>query len=145
MVPDFWKRKSNTGDNCVPWGKFVARTIHIEVPTLFGDAEEDIPENPPKVTTIISLLLLPMVLIFFNTGLTTLGEAGVLDPENGLVEALIFLGNSPIALLISVVVATIVLGNLRGEKGSVLEKVLDSALGPIDRKSTRLNSSHVAI
>src|SRR5699024_6855631 len=65
------------------------------------------------------------------TGLTTLGEAGVLDPENGLVEALIFLGNSPIALLISVVVATIVLGNLRGEQGSVLEKVLDSALGPI--------------
>jgi len=113
------------------WGKFVSRTIKIEVPTLFGDVEEDLPENPPKVSTVILLLLLPMVLIFLNTGLSTLGSAGVLDAEGPVVEALVFLGNSPVALLISVVVATIVLGNLRGEKGSVLEKVLDSALGPI--------------
>src|SRR5699024_8499357 len=68
---------------------------------------------------------------FLNTGLSTLGSSGVVDLDSRLVQSLIFLGNSPIALLISVVVATIVLGNLRGEEGSVLEKVLDSALGPI--------------
>ncbi len=113
------------------WGKYVARTIHIAVPTLFGDIEEDIPANPPKVSTVISLLLLPMALIFLNTGLSTLGASGVVDPENGLVQSLIFLGTSPVALLISVLVAAIVLGNLRGEEGSVIEKVLDSALGPI--------------
>ncbi len=113
------------------WGKYVARTVHIDVPTLFGEVEEDLPKNPPKVSTVIGLLLLPMALIFLNTGLTTLGSAGYVDPTSPVIQALIFIGNSPIALLISVIVATIVLGNLRGEEGSVLEKVLDSALGPI--------------
>src|SRR5699024_525540 len=113
------------------WGKFVARTVHIDVPTLFGEVEEDLPKNPPAVSTVIMLLLLPMVLIFLNTGLSTLASSGVVDGDSGLIQSLIFLGNSPVALLISVVVATIVLGNLRGEEGSVLEKVLDFALGPI--------------
>jgi len=41
------------------------------------------------------------------------------------------IGSSPVALLISVLVAIVVLGHRRGEKGTALEKVIDSSLGPV--------------
>ena len=113
------------------WGKFIARRIVLPVPALFGDVDADQPANPPKPLTVIAVLLLPMLLIFLNTGLTTLGAAGVVPTDNTLVQVLILLGNSPVALLITVLVATIVFGFRRGENGTALEKVVDSALGPV--------------
>ena len=41
------------------------------------------------------------------------------------------IGSTPIALLISVLVALYVLGGKRGEKASALEKTIDGALGPV--------------
>ncbi|RLP69276.1 GntP family permease [Mycetocola reblochoni] len=113
------------------WGKFVSNRIKLPVPALFGEKDDDLPSNPPKVSTVILLLLLPMLLIFLNTGLTSLGSAGVVDTSALWARIAILLGNSPVALLIAVVVATIVLGFRRGEKGSAIEKIVDSALGPI--------------
>ena len=66
-----------------------------------------------------------------NTGLTTLSAAGAVDKNNTLVQVLVLLGNSPVALLITVLVATVVFGFRRGENGTALEKVVDSALGPV--------------
>ncbi|MFI8593653.1 GntP family permease [Microbacterium sp. NPDC078428] len=113
------------------WGKFVAARIPLPVPNLFGGIDEDQPVNPPKPRTIILLLLLPMLLIFLNTGLTTLGAAGIVPVEDLWAQTLILLGNSAVALLITVIVAMIVLGRRRGENGSALEKIVDSALGPV--------------
>lgn len=113
------------------WGKFVGRKFVLPVPTLFGGVDEDQPKNPPRVSTIILLLLLPMALIFLNTGLTTLDAAGFVDASQGWAQALILIGNSPIALLITVVVAMLVLGWRRGQKGTAVEKLVDSSLGPI--------------
>jgi GntP family gluconate:H+ symporter len=113
------------------WGKYVAARIPLPVPNLFGDVDQDQPVNPPKPRTIILLLLLPMFLIFLNTGLTTLATAGFVNVEDTWVQLLILLGNSAVALLITVVVATIVLGTRRGENGTAIEKVVDSALGPV--------------
>jgi GntP family gluconate:H+ symporter len=105
------------------WGKFVAKRIVLPVPALFGDVDADQPSNPPTPATVIAVLLLPMLLIFLNTGLTTLGAAGVVDPANIVVQVLVLLGNSPVALLITVLVATVVFGFRRGENGT--------ALGPV--------------
>lgn len=113
------------------WGKFVAARIPLPVPELFGDVDDDQPTNPPKASTVILLLLLPMLLIFLNTGLTTLASAGVVSADDVWVQVLILLGNSFVALLITVLVATFVLGTRRGEKGTALEKVIDSSLGPV--------------
>ncbi|SJM71215.1 GntP family permease [Gulosibacter sp. 10] len=113
------------------WGKYVGRNFFVEIPKLFGSADEELPKNPPSVGTVIFLLLLPMFLIFLNTGLTTLAAAGALSEEMLLVQIGQFLGTSGIALLITVLVALVLLGYRRGEKGSVLEKLVDSALGPI--------------
>jgi GntP family gluconate:H+ symporter len=72
-----------------------------------------------------------MFLIFLNTGLTTLASAGAVSADDTWVQVLILLGNSAVALLITVIVATIVFGFRRGEKGTAIEKVVDSSLGPV--------------
>ncbi|GAB3189218.1 GntP family permease [Nesterenkonia suensis] len=113
------------------WGRMVGERIMVPVPSLFGDVDEDPPQNPPRVGTIIGLLLLPMFLIFLNTGLNSLASVGVVSEEDVWVQTLTFLGTSAMALLITVIVATVVLGHRRGEHGTALEKLLDSALGPV--------------
>ncbi|MBA8816812.1 GntP family gluconate:H+ symporter [Microbacterium halimionae] len=113
------------------WGKFVAKRIPLPVPTLFGEIDDDQPTNPPKPGTIVALLLLPMFLIFMNTGLTTLTSIGAVNGDDLWVQVLVLLGTSPVALLITVLVAMVVLGTRRGEKGSAIEKLVDSALGPV--------------
>jgi GntP family gluconate:H+ symporter len=113
------------------WGRFVGKRVQLPVPALFGDIDEDQPKNPPSVGTVIAVMGLPLILIFMNTGLTALGTVGVIDSEALWVQVLVMLGSSGIALLISVLVASIVLGTRRGEHGTVLEKVLDSSLGPV--------------
>lgn len=113
------------------WGLFVGRRIILPVPALFGDVDDDQPTDPPRVATVVGVLLLPLVLIFLNTGLDALGTAGVVDPEAAWVQALTVLGSSGVALLLSVLVASVVLGTRRGVDKTPLEKVLDSSLGPV--------------
>jgi GntP family gluconate:H+ symporter len=113
------------------WGKRVGARYPLPVPALFGTLDDDQPRNPPSVGTVLGVLLLPLVLIFMNTGLDAADAAGAIDGDALWVQSLTLLGTSSIALLISVIVASIVLGTRRGEKGTALEKVLDSSLGPV--------------
>ncbi len=113
------------------WGKFIGNRIVLPVPSLFGEIDPDQPANPPKPRTVILLLLLPMVLIFLNTGLSALASVGAVSKDQLFVQIGILLGNSYVALLITVLVALVVLGTRRGEKGSALEKLVDSSLGPV--------------
>ncbi|PYF99046.1 gluconate:H+ symporter, GntP family [Georgenia satyanarayanai] len=113
------------------WGTFVGRRVVLPVPALFGSTDDDRQVNPPSVTTVVGILLLPLVLIFLNTGLDFLGTAGVVDESETWVQLLASIGTAPVALLISVIVALFVLGNRRGEHGTALEKIVDSALGPV--------------
>lgn len=107
----------------------------VPVPTILDSGKERTGfESSPKVSTIVALLILPLVLILLNTGLNTFGatrpdtEAFLAD---GWVSGLRLLGETPIALLITVVVSMFVLGWGAGKKGDLVEKITDSALGPI--------------
>ncbi|REC94733.1 GntP family permease [Kushneria indalinina] len=114
------------------WGKFCAKHYSFQLAeSFFGGVDDDEIKNPPTVGTVIGMLLLPLVLIFMNTGLDFLRAAGMADPDQTWFQILSTLGSTPIALLISVLVATIVLGTRRGENGSAIEKILESSLGPI--------------
>ena len=113
------------------WGLRVGKKYVRPIPGFFGDVDEDQPKDLPKVGTVIAMLLLPLVLIFLNTGLDFLRAAGVVSADATWFQVLSALGESPVALLISVLVATWVLGTRRGEHGTALEKVLDSSLGPV--------------
>ncbi|ETA66249.1 gluconate transporter [Haloechinothrix halophila YIM 93223] len=98
---------------------------------LAGGEQAEHDDNPPRAATVVWLLLLPLVLIFLNTGLDTLRAAGAVDGEATWYSVARTFGATPIALLITVFVAIYVLGKRRGRGSDVIEKLLDSALGPV--------------
>ncbi|AXA95395.1 GntP family permease [Microbacterium laevaniformans] len=112
------------------WAKFTDKRIPLAIVDLFGGRDVE-PTNPPKAGTVIGVLAIPLVLILLNTGMSALVSAGAVDGALVWVQALRLIGTSQIALLISVLVALFVLGTRRGVHGTALEKIVDSALGPI--------------
>ncbi|MCS2608820.1 GntP family permease [Halomonas dongshanensis] len=114
------------------WGKVVAKRHPFPLSrTLFGEVSDEEISNPPAVGTVLLMLMLPLLLIFMNTGLDFLRSLGAVSEDAAWFQLLSTLGSTPIALLISALVAMLVLGQRRGVSGSALEKVLDSSLGPI--------------
>ncbi|GAA4735874.1 GntP family permease [Isoptericola chiayiensis] len=113
------------------FGRFAGRRFELPVPEILGRADDAQTANPPRFGAVVGILLLPLVLIFANTGLETAASAGWVEGESGVVAVAGLLGSTPVALLITVLVAAWVLGRRRGIEGTALEKTLDSALGPV--------------
>ena len=114
------------------WAKYITPKVNVTMPDFFGTLDDSsLPKAPPSVGLVISLMLLPVVLIFFNTSLSMMAKAKSIDASNPVVQFLIMLGNTPIALLIGVLVALIVLAKKVAEDKVLLEKVIDSSLAPI--------------
>jgi GntP family gluconate:H+ symporter len=99
-----------------------------------GSEDDDGPRidrsTPPAFGTVLALLLIPLVLISFDTVLDTLGTTGAVDEDAGWVEFLRLLGFTPIALLVTVLVGIAVLGRPRASLADV-NTILDQALGPV--------------
>jgi GntP family gluconate:H+ symporter len=127
----------------------MGRRVHVDIPealfghinggrdettdgggTSAGGAGQTMTRTAPAFTTVLGVLLLPFVLISFNTVLDTLMTAGVIEEGATWAEYLKLLGNTSIALLITVIVATVVLG-LRGRSMADVTTIIDQALGPI--------------
>ncbi len=87
-------------------------------------------DDPPRLFTVISILLLPMLLIFANTGLTTLAATGTVSEEAGWVQVAQLIGETPIALLIATLYAMIVLSWGRFDRRRT-EEIVGGALGPV--------------
>ncbi len=138
------------------FGIFTGRRLMLPVPDSFGgmDAEDDRAaggggtaggtdssgnsggtgiatrtRTAPRFATVIILLLLPLVLIFLNTGISALATAGVVDAEAIWVGALKTIGQTPVALLITLLVAMVVLG--RGRSAASIEQIVNGALAPV--------------
>ncbi|MCV7151079.1 GntP family permease [Mycolicibacterium pyrenivorans] len=129
----------------------IGRRVHIDVPVaLFGEMNGGRDETPdpdgtgagasgtastltrtaPAFATVLGILLLPFVLISFNTVLDTLMSAGVVAEDATWARYLMLLGNTSVALLITVIVATLVLG-LREHSMADVSTIFDKALGPV--------------
>jgi len=85
---------------------------------------------PPTFVTVFGLLAIPLVLISFNTVLSTLVSSGSIEEGNAVVDALILLGNTPVALLVTLLAAIGLLGT-RDRTLSQTTDLLDKSLGPI--------------
>ncbi len=114
------------------FAKFVGKRIDLPVPSLMGHEEtQDAPLNPPSFGTVLFVLLLPMLLIFLNTGLNTLAKGGVF-PEGTADETwfqtLRLLGETPVALLITSLVAMYLLGFKRQDHALGIQQTMDGAL-----------------
>ncbi|RQJ85280.1 GntP family permease [Neisseria meningitidis] len=103
-------------------GKVLGRTIHVPVPELLsgGTQDNDLPKEPAKAGTVVAIMLIPMLLIFLNTGVSALISEKLVSADETWVQTAKIIGSTPIALLISVLVALFVLGRKRGESGSAL-------------------------
>ncbi|MDY6995371.1 MAG: GntP family permease [Actinomycetota bacterium] len=135
--------------------QFIGRRVWVDVPTaLFGEmnggrdngqgdgdrgdtggsgaggSTATATRTAPAFGTVLGILLLPFVLISFNTVLDTLMAAGVLEEGATWARYLMLLGNTSIALLITVIVATLVLG-LRNHSMADVSSIFDKALAPI--------------
>lgn len=104
----------------------------LEVPELLGLPPKNV-VNPPKFSVVLLVLLLPLVLIFMNTGLSTLMATGAVGEDQLWAQVLIFIGNTPIALLLSTLLAMylLVIRRMRGSIGGALEDLVDDALAPV--------------
>ena len=114
------------------FGKFSGRRIKLPVPAILGQAEDV--RNPPAVGSVVAMLLLPMLLIFLNTGLGTLAKSGAVSEETSSqlwFELLRAIGETPIALTLTLIIAALTIGKARGVSGSAIEKTFESALGPV--------------
>jgi GntP family gluconate:H+ symporter len=112
------------------FGLWAGKRFVLPVPTLMGtpaDSSQDGP--PPEFRTVLMVLLLPLVLIFLNTGLGTLTTAGAVDGDALWVQLLRMIGQTPVALLVTVLFTMATLG--RGRSNAVIEKILNDALGPV--------------
>jgi GntP family gluconate:H+ symporter len=87
-------------------------------------------QAPPRFGTVLFILLLPLVLISLNTVVSTLVTAGVIAEDTGWANTLTLIGQTPIALLITVLVALAALAPGRFSM-SRANDMLDDALGPI--------------
>ncbi|WP_434590873.1 GntP family permease [Brevibacterium sp. 1718] len=116
------------------FGLIIGKRIDVPVPTVLSAGKDDNFKDfasRPKLGHVIFLLVLPLVLIFLNTGLNFAGEAGWVHIESVGISSLRLLGETPIALLITVVIAMWLLGWKQKKDQSLIETVVDSALGPV--------------
>lgn len=114
------------------FGKWIGARINLPIPDIAAEnSAQDDGVDLPSAGLVVALLVLPLILIFMNTGLDFARVQGWVSADTTWYQLLRVLGSTPIALLISVLVAAIVLGPMRGRDPVQIEKIVDSALGPV--------------
>ncbi|MCS2153391.1 GntP family permease [Scandinavium goeteborgense] len=112
------------------YGLYAGKKFDIKLPTSFlGAVEADPDHKPPSFGMVLTILLMPLVLIFLETGLNTAIVLGWVAKDDTLVNFLRMLGKTPVALLITVFFSLMVFSRQHSLKH--LEKICDGALGPI--------------
>lgn len=114
------------------FSQYLGKKVMVELPKAFLNANainETAVQNPPNFGKVLTILLLPLVLILFDTGLNTLSVTGVVDGSQTWVQALRLLGKTPVALLITLLATILLLKDQRSNEQ--IEKICDNALGPI--------------
>lgn len=130
----------------MPVARYLGARIHVSVPDAIfgevndgrdgaaegekGEGEASLARQAPSFSTVLLLLLLPLVLISLGTVVDTLITAKVVDEGASWASFLKLLGDTPVALLITVIAAIAVLGRPRASLTQVT-KILDDALGPV--------------
>ena len=106
------------------WSKFIGTRIHTGLPTTVSEVREEEEANLPQFSTVIAIILVPLVLILCST----LSEyIPVLYRIRPVLE---FIGTPFVALIIAVLFAMYFLGKKQGYDGEQLKKIMDRSLRP---------------
>lgn len=112
------------------FGRWAGKRFDLKLPASFlTDLPRDETVAPPAFSLVMTILLLPLLLIFLDTGLNTLTVMGAVDGGSTWVQFLRMLGKTPVALLITVLFALVAFSGRHSRRH--LEKVCEGALGPI--------------
>lgn len=111
----------------------LARRFDIPLPSLLGgeQKERELPGKTPSFMAVAGLLLLPIVLIAGNTVTSTLQSSGAVSEKATWANTVRFLGETPIALVIAVIAALIVLGYVRRVPWARLSTIVDDGFKPV--------------
>ena len=106
------------------WSKFIGIKINVGLPVNVSEVREADEANLPKFSTVLGIILVPLVLILLNTVSAYIPGIDALRP------VLEFLGTPFVALVIAVLFAMYFLGKKQGYDGEQLKKILDRSLRP---------------
>lgn len=112
---------------CGPlFGKYIASKIYVEAPTIIQEQNH---KNFPSIGLIISIIGIPIVLIIFNTLLTSpiSDKFSFSDTTKVWVQ---MIGHPFTALILANLVAWYFLGIKRGVPKAILSKISTSSLAP---------------
>lgn len=108
------------------------RYPNMPVPQILGEPTEVAEQDRPRFSTVLLLLVLPLLLIFMNTGLTTLESIGIIDGDGLWYDIPVLLGETWVALLITTLLAMLLLITRKhNTDSSALQDVVDNALAPV--------------
>jgi GntP family gluconate:H+ symporter len=112
------------------------RYPNMPVPNLLGEPKDYPEDERPGFWTVILVLMLPLLLIFFNTVFSTLEADGAVTEDNIAYQLSRLIGTTSMALLISVLLAMVLLYVLPRRRrdepiGGLLENLVDDALAPV--------------
>lgn len=106
------------------WGAVCGRKYQIAIPEHLANQEEFDESKLPKFSTIVGIIMIPLVLIILDS------IAGVIPAMAPIQPILGFLGEPFVALLIATVVAMFILGYKHGYTNKELERVMTKSLEP---------------
>lgn len=112
------------------FGLWAGKRFELPAPDDLLPGGEVKHEDPPRLLTVVSILLLPMLLIFANTGMGTAVATGAVSESAVWVQSLRLVGETPIALLITALYTMVVLSRGRFTRQRV-EEIVGGALGPV--------------
>lgn len=112
------------------FGLYAGKKFHVNLPKSFTSVQQEIAEQHlPSFNKVVLILILPIFLMMFDTVLNTLAVYHYLDGEATWVQTLRLIGKTPIALLITLISAILILKGKRTV--NEIEKICEQALGPI--------------
>lgn len=106
------------------FGRFIGKKIYVLVPKNVEEMPDCDESHLPKFSTVVGIILIPLVLIILST------VSKLLPAMAGVQPLLAFLGEPFVALTIATIAAMIVLGIRHGYTREELEKVMTKSLEP---------------
>lgn len=106
------------------WSKCIGNRIHTALPENLREAPAAAEGKLPQFSTVLTIILVPLVLILLNTVSAYIPGIDFLRP------VLEFLGTPFVALIIAVLLAMYFLGTKQGYSSEDLKKILDNSLRP---------------
>lgn len=110
------------------FGLYSGKKMYFKAPDLFEDEKVEI-KRKPKFITVLAILLTPVILIFVSAIIASMQKLGMIAKDDAFFNALNLLGQTQIALMITLMLCIAIFYNSLGAKN--IERYCEKALPAI--------------